>query len=687
MACSANAPAPVDEIRISVAPCYADTASSTRHVGITIHVPDRPQEVPIDICCVIDISGSMGEDAKFQDPHDETKTVSEGMNQLDLVKHAVKTIIRTLSDHDRLAVVAFDSVANVAFRLSEMNETGKLASIAAVEALEPRNSTNIWAGLEVGLDSLRNASSQQQSEQHKRRRFLLFLTDGQPTDSPPQGEAALVRKYFEVHPDFRCMVSTFGFGYMLKSELLLDIAREAGGTFAFIPDALVLGTCFVDAVANARSCLCLDAKVHLEAKNGARFGTEKPIVDHSLPWSTVPWGLVARIGPIHCGQSRDLALVIQIPEGSGSDDYLEVTLEYTADKVIKIASKGCDHEPTSDAVVADARSAAVDALADVISQCDSGAGDKGNQTLSVVVGKLTVLEASTKDPRLTALLADVSGRARKAISTVERFNRWGSHYLRALYRSHQYQLQTNFCDPGLKVYGGTQFRALVEAGGQVFRTLQMKKYSDGQHHRGGSHQQPAAQQSASSAAATPTPPPNATYYASDSSGVCFGGRSVVLTGEMKTKQVSEVGKGDRLLMADGSFSQVAVVVEMPNVSKKLPTLLEPSGLLITPGHPIRLGGDGGGGWMKPRDLAGGKAEAASRVFNFLFEQRPTCGLLVNGIECATWFHAIPELQHDIFSTIAIVEAVRQLPGFETGHARGTPLLQQSQRSCPSICFA
>ncbi|CAF1453993.1 unnamed protein product, partial [Rotaria sp. Silwood1] len=38
-----------------------------------------------------------------------------------------------------------------------MNEGGKRQAIDALEALEPQNSTNIWAGLEAGLESLRTA--------------------------------------------------------------------------------------------------------------------------------------------------------------------------------------------------------------------------------------------------------------------------------------------------------------------------------------------------------------------------------------------------------------------------------------------------------------------------------------------------------------------------------------------------
>lgn len=181
-----------------------------KNISISLQVPDILLRVPIDVCCVIDVSGSMGEDAKFQDPNDETKTRSEGMSVLDIVKHAVKTVIHTLTDQDRLSIVSFDSNAQLHYSLSEMNMGGKTQAVLAVEGLRPLDSTNIWVGIQSGLESLRNNPAS--SNGIPRKRFLLLLTDGQPVQSPPNGEHDALQKYFEKYPDFKCQVNTFGFG-------------------------------------------------------------------------------------------------------------------------------------------------------------------------------------------------------------------------------------------------------------------------------------------------------------------------------------------------------------------------------------------------------------------------------------------------------------------------------------------
>ena len=50
----------------------------------------------LNILCII-IFTFIYSDATFQDPEDDSKTISGGMSVLDIVKHAVKTVIHTLT--------------------------------------------------------------------------------------------------------------------------------------------------------------------------------------------------------------------------------------------------------------------------------------------------------------------------------------------------------------------------------------------------------------------------------------------------------------------------------------------------------------------------------------------------------------------------------------------------------------
>jgi hypothetical protein len=78
---------------------------------------------PSDVCCVVDVSGSMGSLATMQNAAGETE--AHGLTLLDIVKHAIRTIIHTLHDGDRLALIAYSSQARMVFDLLPMTDEGK----------------------------------------------------------------------------------------------------------------------------------------------------------------------------------------------------------------------------------------------------------------------------------------------------------------------------------------------------------------------------------------------------------------------------------------------------------------------------------------------------------------------------------------------------------------------------------
>ena len=97
-----------------------------------------------------------------------------------------------------------------------------------------------------GLHTLRSSDHAGQVEGSTRKKIVFLLTDGQPSKGsrPPEGELAALRTYLESYPSFHCQIATFGFGYKLDSELLLELAQEGGGTYAFISDAPMVGNVF-----------------------------------------------------------------------------------------------------------------------------------------------------------------------------------------------------------------------------------------------------------------------------------------------------------------------------------------------------------------------------------------------------------------------------------------------------------
>jgi hypothetical protein len=76
---------------------------------------------PADICCVVDISGSMGTEASIKTG--TGKEERHGLSLLDIVKHAVKTVVHSLEANDRFALVVFSTTARVVFDLAYIGQT------------------------------------------------------------------------------------------------------------------------------------------------------------------------------------------------------------------------------------------------------------------------------------------------------------------------------------------------------------------------------------------------------------------------------------------------------------------------------------------------------------------------------------------------------------------------------------
>ncbi|CAF0751199.1 unnamed protein product [Didymodactylos carnosus] len=197
-----------------------DVTYSNNYAHISVQPPTGIERTPCDICCVVDTSGSMQDEVEMKNKQNAVEKY--GLSQLDIVKHALKTIIHSLREADRLSVVSFSERAATVFQLLKMDNEGKTTALTTIENLTPNGSTNLWDGLKTGLQILSEGSSD------KSNSALFLLTDGAPTVIPPIGHIPALKLYKE-QTGFSCVINTFGFGYKLDSKLLEEIAVIGNG--------------------------------------------------------------------------------------------------------------------------------------------------------------------------------------------------------------------------------------------------------------------------------------------------------------------------------------------------------------------------------------------------------------------------------------------------------------------------
>jgi uncharacterized protein YegL len=195
---------------------------------ISVKPPRQPlgttgklKHVPCDIVLTVDVSGSMSAEGPppVVDPNDAERN---GLTVLDLVKHAARTILETLDETDRLAIITFSTEAKVVQRLLYMTAENKTFALNNINALQPDSMTNLWHGI---LESIKVFADDERSNCVP---AIMVLTDGLPNHMcPSQGYVRKIRSYERLPASLH----TFGFGFSLRSGLLKSIAEIGGGNY------------------------------------------------------------------------------------------------------------------------------------------------------------------------------------------------------------------------------------------------------------------------------------------------------------------------------------------------------------------------------------------------------------------------------------------------------------------------
>ena len=219
-----------------------------------------------------------------------------------------------------------------------MTDRERTRILALIEKLKPLDNTNLWDGLKTGMDLLKKSTAPSKSffsslksapaKEKAPGRFstIFILTDGMPNVTPPRGHVPMLKSYLDaLDASHKFNINTFGFGYSLDSPLLLDIAKLGGGGYSFIPDSGIVGTVFVNAVANAYATYA--PHVHLDVEIPSDTIVE---VKGGYTATKTSWGVQINAGDLQFGQSLDFVLQLKdIPKS------INATLTYRPSRILK----------------------------------------------------------------------------------------------------------------------------------------------------------------------------------------------------------------------------------------------------------------------------------------------------------------------------------------------------------------
>ncbi|KAJ9656177.1 hypothetical protein H2198_005139 [Neophaeococcomyces mojaviensis] len=661
---------------------------------VSIQPPEKPtnefHHTPCDIVLVIDVSGSMNWETELPDNAGTDKKESSGLSILDLVKHAARTVLENLNDGDRLAVVTFSDDATRVQELLPMNQSTKQETWKRIENLQPEYSTNLWSGIREGLDIFNT------TDRIGNVQGMFILTDGAPNHMcPTQG---YVKK---LQPIMRKMgrakggapfLSTFGFGYCLRSDLLQSIAEVGRGKYAFIPDSGMIGTVFVHAVANLFSTFATSVTVSLDTKDSF-IKTSSPSYLR-VDTDTSRKDMVLHVGNLQYGQSRDIVIGLK---HANAKDLVSANLSYyDAEQTQKVATAEIklSNPPTISQAAIDyhtSRHKLCDFLASLstrnkndehLAMAPTKVEKQANEIkplIDCLTNQLSAAykaEASEEDiHNLASLLADLENqdtdtadnphgagqiflalktdtpesdssktltprRSHRASSKPSYYERWGKHYLPSILHAHMRQQCTTFKDPGPLCYGSKSplFIKCRDELDQAFDALPAPKPSlKGQNVHGG-----VMRMSRYNSRGNP----------------CFAGHCEVKTDDGASGyelRVDELRIGDIVWTSAGGRMVRGIVKTdvtcdggqmMCNIRKKDSS---DEGLWITPYHPVEIDGQ----WRFPIDIVKNtektKKMETGYVYSILLEQDANINahtINVGGVVCVTLGHGLTMVTDD-----------------------------------------
>ncbi len=208
---------------------------------------------PLDICLVIDRSGSM-----------------EG-EPLEYVKRACEYVVDFLSPDDILSIVTFEETVDVVMPPRKLLNKDLVKQ--HIQRIVPGNTTNLYDGLALAAQQVLS------SREPGRVERLVVFTDGEPTVGI-RDYSALIQHVGEIKN--RGITCTFlGFGTDYNEELLAGMAKRAGGNYYFIARPEMIPEVFRTELDKLFTLAGRNLKLKLKT---SRWVTLRQVYGHNIPF-------------------------------------------------------------------------------------------------------------------------------------------------------------------------------------------------------------------------------------------------------------------------------------------------------------------------------------------------------------------------------------------------------------------
>ncbi|MEM9905889.1 MAG: VWA domain-containing protein [Cyanobacteria bacterium P01_D01_bin.44] len=234
----------------SLSDTHIDVAQTSSQRQLAIAISALPtansRSVPLNLCLVLDRSGSMGG------------------TPIQTVKAAAHSIVDQLSAQDRLSIITFDHQAEVLVNNQPVLNPNLIKQ--QIDSLKAGGGTAIDAGLKLGIEEVAKGKQDTVSQ-------VFLLTDGENE----HGDNDRCLKLSQLAVDYGLTVSTLGFGDHWNQDVIEKIADTGGGSLSYIQNPEDAIAQFSNLFTRVQSVGLTNAYLRLTLTPHTRLAELKPI--------------------------------------------------------------------------------------------------------------------------------------------------------------------------------------------------------------------------------------------------------------------------------------------------------------------------------------------------------------------------------------------------------------------------
>ena len=275
---------------------------AVRYLSVTITAPTREgrhERPSVHVALVLDRSGSMAG------------------RKIEMAKKAADHAVRLLNEHDRLAVVSYDTAVDTLLGATAATGEAKKLALTRLSAIDARGGTDLCAGWLRGAEELGSgATPAADTAFDASLRRVLLLSDGQANEGETNHDV-LARRAAELRAK-GIATSTFGLGADFDEVLMSRLATEGGGHFYFIEQPAQIPDILTSELGEALEVVARDARLVVAGGPGVDVACLNPFPADVQAGADGP-EMHIRLGDLVSAQELTLILAVRCPAGSVGD--------------------------------------------------------------------------------------------------------------------------------------------------------------------------------------------------------------------------------------------------------------------------------------------------------------------------------------------------------------------------------